>query len=232
MSSIIKLKRGTTSSWDRENPVLAAGEPGVDISINPPTLKIGDGKAPWSSLQPINKNNPFQVVGHFTNYTQPDIRRDSDGWRVLIRQITETSVCVRLENEYFKGRPSSRVLYLTLENGETYYSLQFTNSSSRGFFLYSLQGSSTPLDAGNTDWYFDSTNGFFEVDLDTTKVAEIFRYKEFTISSAVLMNNSVNPWSDLAVTEQIYFHLDESIVTASVIGKYTTYTFDDLRYNG
>ena len=37
----IRLKRGTSSSWARVNPVLLEGEPGFEKDTN--KLKIGDG---------------------------------------------------------------------------------------------------------------------------------------------------------------------------------------------
>lgn len=39
----IRLKRGTSSSWRRVNPVLLEGEPGFEKDTN--KLKIGNGDA-------------------------------------------------------------------------------------------------------------------------------------------------------------------------------------------
>lgn len=44
----IKLKRGMSVSWSTRNPVLAAGEPGVEIDTG--QMKLGDGITPWNSL--------------------------------------------------------------------------------------------------------------------------------------------------------------------------------------
>lgn len=52
MTEIIKityqLRRGIEAAWEKNNPVLATGEPGwaTDTYI----LKIGDGIHPWSEL--------------------------------------------------------------------------------------------------------------------------------------------------------------------------------------
>ncbi len=46
--SKIRLRRGTTTEWTLANPVLAAGEPGVDTTTG--VLKIGDGSTAWLSL--------------------------------------------------------------------------------------------------------------------------------------------------------------------------------------
>ncbi|MBM9458400.1 hypothetical protein JK386_00610 [Nocardioides sp. zg-536] len=45
----IKLRRGTAAQWAASNPVLAAGEPGLDTTAG--LMKVGDGSAPWSDLE-------------------------------------------------------------------------------------------------------------------------------------------------------------------------------------
>ena len=56
MAEVIKttyqLRRGTSSAWERNNPVLASGEPGFAIDKN--LLKIGDGITAWNDLKAIN----------------------------------------------------------------------------------------------------------------------------------------------------------------------------------
>jgi hypothetical protein len=44
----IRLRRAWSADWDRINPVLTAGEPGYDRTLN--MLKIGDGVTPWREL--------------------------------------------------------------------------------------------------------------------------------------------------------------------------------------
>ena len=55
MADIIKttfqLRRGYEAAWNRNNPVLASGEPGFVIDKN--ILKIGDGHTHWVDLKPI-----------------------------------------------------------------------------------------------------------------------------------------------------------------------------------
>lgn len=48
----IQLRRGTSAQWAAANPVLAAGEPGWDLTTS--TLKIGDGTRRWSDLSPVH----------------------------------------------------------------------------------------------------------------------------------------------------------------------------------
>ena len=52
MPNTIKLKRGTATQWAANNPVLASGEVGVELSVSgsPQALKIGNGTSTWNAL--------------------------------------------------------------------------------------------------------------------------------------------------------------------------------------
>lgn len=47
-----QFKRGLASAWERNNPILAPGEPGWTLDTH--ILKIGDGVTPWNSLNAIS----------------------------------------------------------------------------------------------------------------------------------------------------------------------------------
>lgn len=55
MAEIIRttfqFRRGLAEAWDRNNPVLAAGEPGWTLDTH--ILKIGDGVTTWKELESI-----------------------------------------------------------------------------------------------------------------------------------------------------------------------------------
>ena len=59
MAEIIKttfqLRRGYEAVWERNNPILASGEPGYVIDKN--ALKIGNGVTPWNELEYVNSDN-------------------------------------------------------------------------------------------------------------------------------------------------------------------------------
>jgi hypothetical protein len=46
--TVIKLRRGTASQWTSANPVLSAGEMGIETDTN--RSKYGDGTTAWASL--------------------------------------------------------------------------------------------------------------------------------------------------------------------------------------
>ena len=64
MAEIIKttfqLRRGYEEVWNKNNPVLASGEPGFCIDKN--ALKIGDGVKTWKELEYVGDSNAGSVI--------------------------------------------------------------------------------------------------------------------------------------------------------------------------
>jgi hypothetical protein len=50
----IKLRRDTAANWTLRNPILALGEPGLELDTS--KVKYGDGLTPWNSI-------PYPLVG-------------------------------------------------------------------------------------------------------------------------------------------------------------------------
>ena len=61
-NTTFQLRRGNAEVWNRNNPVLARGEPGFVIDEN--RLKIGDGVTPWQELEYINEDYVFNAKTH------------------------------------------------------------------------------------------------------------------------------------------------------------------------
>lgn len=60
-NQLIQIRRDTTAHWASENPVLAAGEPVLDIDTG--YIKIGDGISPHSRLPSFVHGKNTDVVG-------------------------------------------------------------------------------------------------------------------------------------------------------------------------
>lgn len=60
MTTLIKLRRDTAANWTISNPILAAGEPGLETDTL--RIKYGDGSTAWTSLS-------YQAVGNATYAT-------------------------------------------------------------------------------------------------------------------------------------------------------------------
>lgn len=54
LRTTFQVRRGYEEAWQRNNPILACGEPGFVIDKN--VLKIGDGVTPWNELKYVNSS--------------------------------------------------------------------------------------------------------------------------------------------------------------------------------
>lgn len=66
--TLFQLRRGYEAVWQKNNPVLASGEPGFCIDKN--AIKIGDGQTAWNDLAYIggegkNGGGVFNAQTHF-----------------------------------------------------------------------------------------------------------------------------------------------------------------------
>lgn len=48
LSTTFKIRRGQSSAFAKNNPILQAGEPGYELDTH--KLKIGDGATAWNDL--------------------------------------------------------------------------------------------------------------------------------------------------------------------------------------
>lgn len=58
--TVIKLRRGTASQWTTANPVLAAGEVGIETDTN--KFKFGNGTANWAALSYVSSGSSGGAV--------------------------------------------------------------------------------------------------------------------------------------------------------------------------
>lgn len=68
VSSVFRLKRATSVTWEKLNPVLEAGEPGFDMTYC--GIKVGDGITHWKDLPFVGET---EVVNKNTHYDFPSI---------------------------------------------------------------------------------------------------------------------------------------------------------------
>lgn len=59
LKTIFQFKRGQSEAWERNNPILAAGEPGFELDTN--LLKIGDGVTAYNDLEYFNGEYSFSA---------------------------------------------------------------------------------------------------------------------------------------------------------------------------
>lgn len=62
IKTTFKLRRGSSETWSKNNPILAYGEPGYQLDGN--RLKIGDGVTPWNQLEYLDN---LLLKGYYNN---------------------------------------------------------------------------------------------------------------------------------------------------------------------
>jgi hypothetical protein len=78
----LQLRRGLAATWTERNPVLLAGELGLELDTN--QFKIGDGEAAWNALPYYTASSSLDDIGEFelTSVQTGDVLRYSSGkWR-------------------------------------------------------------------------------------------------------------------------------------------------------
>ena len=107
--TVIKLRRGTASQWTSANPVLSAGEVGLETDTN--RTKYGDGTTAWATLPysvadasgtasvdwsaVLNKPTVFppeahtHVLADITDYVDPTIYIDGGAANTVFAAYTD-----------------------------------------------------------------------------------------------------------------------------------------------
>lgn len=105
--TVIKLRRGTAAQWTTANPVLAAGEMGIETDTN--KSKYGDGTTAWSSLSysvasasgsatvewtdVLNKPSTFTPSSHTHPISQvTDLQAALDAKQPIVSGVTNTEI--------------------------------------------------------------------------------------------------------------------------------------------
>lgn len=98
MAEIIKttfqLRRGYEAVWERNNPILASGEPGFVIDKN--RLKIGDGETAWNDLEYIGGESI--KIEEVTETVENLVNDVTEIINLLGDSETENSLIYRIEN--------------------------------------------------------------------------------------------------------------------------------------
>lgn len=80
MKSQIKLRRGLKNTWESINPVLSAGEAGVEIDTG--QMKIGDGIRQYTSL-PYTGSGAISLQAHVDSLTPHPVYDDGPALDLL-----------------------------------------------------------------------------------------------------------------------------------------------------
>jgi hypothetical protein len=112
------FKTNTRSQWATVNPVLLAGEPGLESDTE--NLKIGDGKTAWSGLPYFGTPG---YLGSFWDETSQVAALTNTAYAIKLRQIDTAS----------RGTKIISDTRLTIDHPGIYsitFSIQFSNTDS------------------------------------------------------------------------------------------------------
>ena len=138
MASKIQLRRDLAASWANINPILAQGEPGVELDTG--KIKIGDGVAAWDQL-PYTSSNDYEdkfvfLFSYGNNY--------SAGTSTSVDGLHWTGTDVT--SEYWDGNYESAYAYgLAVGNGRVAY-LVYNYFIDRDLILFSETPGSAIVD--------------------------------------------------------------------------------------
>ena len=97
----IQLRRGSWEEWERADPTLAAGEPGVVVSGNHTgKIKIGDGETTWNRLPFVDEDKLSQVHIHPNELIEGDGTPEN---RLRVRRFAQELTHERLLEMIVEG---------------------------------------------------------------------------------------------------------------------------------
>ena len=112
--SLIQIRKGQSSEWSFENPILASGEPGFSIDDN--ILKIGNGSDAWTLLDPIGSGTsiiPQPYKNYITVTSNYSISGDDD---VIFADTASNNITISLPNASGIGGKQISIKKLTGNN--------------------------------------------------------------------------------------------------------------------
>lgn len=75
----LKVRRDTSLNWSVNNPILASGQIGYDVTVN--KIKVGNGSTTWNSLSYLIAENEVPAV--ILSSTQPQNASTGDLWLIM-----------------------------------------------------------------------------------------------------------------------------------------------------
>ena len=138
MATKIQLRRDTAANWQGTNPVLAQGEPGVELDTK--KMKVGDGSTSWNSLAYVSTETGQNATKNMFVKLNAENNDNWYNWAGVISVSEDglnwTPGIYNMENTYGDGFDirghavgGGRVVYWGREdstwNDEDYYSVRW-----------------------------------------------------------------------------------------------------------
>jgi hypothetical protein len=136
----IQFRKGTASQWNNNNPILASGEPGYDLTNS--IFKIGDGVHSWTELTSLSNRT---IRGSFLLNAPSGSFTVSGGYSVGSLDVFMNGVKLSLSGDYIANDGLSFSLSETAPSGSLIEYLALSpglsfNSSNISDFNSSVSG--------------------------------------------------------------------------------------------
>ena len=228
-NSNIQFRRGSSSDWSTNNPVLSNGEPGFDLTNK--VIKVGDGSSQWSSLDSIAPFNTSLVEG-----SGIDLNYDSgtDSLAIAVDFSgtfnTDLAAGVGISLDYDSGTDVLTIGItlnqtvngrLTLESGEPVSTTDQTAKTTLYFTPY--KGNQVSVYNG-TNW---SVKTLSEISLSLSGYAADTNFDIFVYDNAGTLTLESAAWTDdttraTALTTQDGIYVKSGATTRRYIGTIRT----------
>lgn len=171
MATKIQIRRGTSSSWTFENPVLSSGELGLETDTN--KLKIGNGTTAWNSLDYFAIPLVTSASSSLVSYINTQINNLIDASPGTLDTLNELAAAINDDPAFFSNISNSIVSAsanaFVSASANTAYQINAASS----VYLTIANGASTyvPQDSTGVEYIQDAVSGLFNHGFHTNLVA-------------------------------------------------------------
>lgn len=171
MATKIQIRRGTSSSWTFENPVLSSGELGLETDTN--KLKIGNGTTAWNSLDYFAIPLVTSASSSLVSYIDTQINNLIDASPGTLDTLNELAAAINDDPAFFSNISNSIVSAsanaFVSASANTAYQINAASS----VYLTIANGASTyvPQDSTGIEYIQDAVSTLFNHGFHTNLVA-------------------------------------------------------------
>jgi hypothetical protein len=204
MTTRIKLRRDTAANWTTANPILAAGEPGLESDTG--KIKYGDGETAWTSLDynggggdSLSDDGSVVVTAGSTEHWIATQRRDNQNVYPKALRYDSLGNLYSLTDSY-DGQDNITILTKYTAAGAIAWQKSFTgfdphslaiDSSDRAYITYTDGGDMSPPYIGV--YKFETTGGVLwqkEYDMSVTASWDAFIEEKSATTLALVCSAS------------------------------------------
>lgn len=175
MATKIQIRRGTSSSWTFENPILSSGELGLETDSY--KLKIGNGITAWNSLDYFAIPLITSASSSLVSYINTQINSIIDASPGTLDTLNELAAAINDDPAFFSNiynsiTSASATAYNTAFSAASANTTYQINAAS-SVYLTIANGASTyvPQDSTGIEYIQDAVSGLFNHGFHTNVVA-------------------------------------------------------------